>query len=149
MGIHGAAPINEAVLELPQRRVDGVLRRPPRAVGHHIDGLRRRHLAVVLEIVRDGRWDLVQLTQGRGGRRGWRRRRGGKGRGGHLPEGGPLEPPAVPDCPGPGPAVQLRTPLGRLPDRRLRAVVGGPARDVLREAGREGEEPSRWREFGE
>lgn len=41
MRVHRAATVDQAELELPQRRVNGVLHRPPSGVGHHVYRLRR------------------------------------------------------------------------------------------------------------
>lgn len=66
MGIYGAAPVDEAMLELTQRGVNGVLRRPPGAVRDHVDRLPRRHLAFISPItvhlrpLRHGRLDLAR-----------------------------------------------------------------------------------------
>lgn len=94
------------MLELAQRGVDGVLRRPPRPVRDHVYLLpRRRHqLHVIVAVaprrtLRVPRQPVEQRRLGARTLRHRRRRLGLLGR--------PVQLPAGPDRAGPGPPVQL------------------------------------------
>lgn len=110
--VDGAAAVDEAVLELAERGVDGVLRRPPRPVGHHVDRLRRlvppNHPVAILLLHRDLRRRGRRLV-GRRVRPGRGRRRRGPAAAA-VPYRRPLQPPPGPVRAGPRPPVQLRAP---------------------------------------
>lgn len=63
MGADRAPLVAEAVLELAERGVHRVLRRPPGPVRHHVDGLPRRRIP----LSRRRRVVVVVLPRGRGG----------------------------------------------------------------------------------
>lgn len=112
MRVDGAAPVDETMVELPQRRVHGVLRCPSGAIRHHVNLLPLTHL--LTEPIQTVHL-LHLLLHVRGRRRGrisggrFRRDRHRRSaRPGFLPESGPAEAAAGADGASARPPAELR-----------------------------------------